>query len=175
MADRIGERLKLLVAAQQLLVEHGHLLRLAQHDVHDGGAQLQRGIAVDIVPRQRLAMHRLLPALERGARRQWLAGVFLAWVAAPAHRAHDFRAEPQYEAVVDLGDGNGQYAAGDVREGIGRLPVQWHPVCAEQVALLRLGGQPLHQLHHLVLAGAIAMQNAFAPVHDRRAAGVSQR
>jgi len=66
-------------------------------------------------------------------------------------------------------------AATHAGEGCGLLPVERQRVGAEDVALDLLCGQPLHQLHHLALAGAFAVQDALATVDDRRAGGLGQR
>ncbi len=103
VADRIGEGFQFLVAAEQLLVQFGHFLGLAQHDIDDGRAHLVCRVAVGVAPRQAALLHGLLPGLERVARGQRHARCcFLAGIATPAHGAHHFRAEPHQVTVMQL-------------------------------------------------------------------------
>ena len=170
MADRIGEGFQFLVAAEQLLVQFGHFLGLAQHDIDDGRAHLVCRVAVSVAPRQAALLHGLLPGLERVARGQRHARCcFLAGIAAPAHGAHHFRAEPHQVTVMQLRNGHRQQAAGDVGQVRGRRPVGCQVIGAVGFLAGLLRGQPVRQGQHVAGRRALANTQAIALVHDRRA------
>ena len=111
------------------------LAQVASRDVDfDGTApQVVRGFEAARRPRMRTEPHLLSPERKRLTRTQAIAGLRrdrLSWIAGPAHRLDELRAEPQESPLRSTGQSEREQPAGDVAgllrpQGTGRPATPW--------------------------------------------------